>query len=217
MREDRVTQRTVTAVMAVIAALAFVFSFGNVWALAVRLGVPRPVAPLIAPMTDLSVVGLLVALRYLSLRGTPAPQLRAATRLMHLCGLLTLALNVAEPLTAGHYGRAAVDTVAPLLLLGWGHVGPQLLRLFHTVGGDPAPAAIATAPELHPAPPAPAATTPPAPVTAAPVPAPLLEAARTIADAHRAEHGEPITPQQLKSRLGVTLPLAAAAHAALMA
>ena len=41
MREDRVTQRTVTAVMAVIAALAFVFSFGNVWALAVRLGVPR--------------------------------------------------------------------------------------------------------------------------------------------------------------------------------
>ena len=55
--------------MIVIAALAFVFSFGNVWSLALRLSVPGPIAPLIAPMVDLSVVGLLVALRYLSLRG----------------------------------------------------------------------------------------------------------------------------------------------------
>ena len=52
---------------------------------------------------------------------------------MHVSGLLTLALNIAEPLAAGHYGRAAVDAVAPLLLLGWGAVGPQLLRAFHTV------------------------------------------------------------------------------------
>lgn len=29
-------------------ALTFVFSFGNVWALALRFGVPHPVAPLIA-------------------------------------------------------------------------------------------------------------------------------------------------------------------------
>ncbi|MEU2212811.1 SpdA protein, partial [Streptomyces hygroscopicus] len=28
-----------------IAALAFVFSFGNVWALALRLGVPASIAP----------------------------------------------------------------------------------------------------------------------------------------------------------------------------
>ncbi|MFF7234516.1 DUF2637 domain-containing protein [Streptomyces sioyaensis] len=141
MSEDRITQRTVTVVMGIIAALAFVFSFGNVWALALRLGVPGPVAPLIAPMVDLSVVGLLVALRYLSLRGVPAAQMRAATRLMHVSGLLTLALNIAEPLAAGHYGRAAVDAVAPLLLLGWGAVGPQLLRAFHTVTTtDTAPA-----------------------------------------------------------------------------
>ena len=46
--------------------------------------------------------------------------MKAATRLMHLSGLLTLALNIAEPIVAGHYGRAAVDAVAPLLLLGWG-------------------------------------------------------------------------------------------------
>ncbi|KUJ64033.1 SpdA protein [Streptomyces albus subsp. albus] len=190
MSEDRITQRTVTLVMGVIAALAFVFSFGNVWALALRLGIPDPIAPLIAPMVDLSVVGLLVALRYLSLRGVPAAQMRSATRLMHVSGLLTLALNIAEPIAARHYGRAAVDAVAPLLLLGWGAVGPQLLRAFHTVNAvdltpapvppaapDPAPPA-ETAPALVDEPnadPAPAVPSAPAPAlvtepTSAPVP-----------------------------------------------
>ncbi|MFJ4528120.1 DUF2637 domain-containing protein [Streptomyces nigrescens] len=245
MSEDRITQRTITVVMAVIAALAFVFSFGNVWSLALRLGVPRPVAPLIAPMVDLSVVGLLVALRYLSLRGIPAVQMRSASRLMHLSGLLTLALNIAEPLIAHHWGRACVDAVAPLLLLGWGAVGPQLLRHFHTVT-QPAPAPASTnatpAPASEPAPapePEPADTAPapepqptPAPVSApalaparavevpaasAAVPAPLLEEARKIAASHQAEHSEPITAAQLKARLGVALPLATAAHQALTA
>ncbi|WP_328732049.1 DUF2637 domain-containing protein [Streptomyces caniferus] len=243
MSEDRITQRTVTVVMAVIAALAFVFSFGNVWSLALRLGVPRAVAPLIAPMVDLSVVGLLVALRYLSLRGIPAEQMRSASRLMHLSGLLTLALNIAEPLIAHHWGRACVDAVAPLLLLGWGAVGPQLLRHFHTVT-QPAPAPASTdttpapAPASEPAPaaeprdlapdPAPEPTPIPAPVVAparaaeAPaastqVPAPLLEEARKIAASHQAEHSEPITAAQLKARLGVALPLATAAHQALTA
>ncbi len=110
--------------MDIIALLAYVFSFGNVWVLALRLGVPTPIAPLIAPMVDLSVVGLLVALRYPSLHGVPPEQMKAATQLMHVSGLLTLALNIAEPVTAAHYGRAAVDAEAPLLLLGWGAVGP---------------------------------------------------------------------------------------------
>ncbi|MFJ6747991.1 DUF2637 domain-containing protein [Streptomyces sp. NPDC091266] len=242
MTEDRITQRTVTVVMAVIAALAFVFSFGNVWSLALRLGVPRPVAPLIAPMVDLSVVGLLVALRYLSLRGIPAEQMKSASGLMHLSGLLTLALNIAEPLIAHHWGRAAVDAVAPLLLLGWGTVGPQLLRHFHTVTQPaPAPASADTtpaqAPVGAPAPqqanaapaPAPEPTPAPAPVVApakaveapaapsAPVPAPLLEEARKIAASHQAEHSEPITAAQLKARLGVGFPLATAAHQAITA
>ncbi len=241
MSEDRITQRTVTVVMAVIAALAFVFSFGNVWSLALRLGVPRPVAPLIAPMVDLSVVGLLVALRYLSLRGIEAREMKSASRLMHLSGLLTLALNIAEPLLAHHWGRAAVDAVAPLLLLGWGTVGPQLLRHFHTVtqpvsapasvGAAPAPAHVAspapqqadTAPAPVPEPtPAPAPAVAPAraveaPAASAPVPAPLLEEARKIAASHQAEHSEPITAAQLKARLGVGLPLATAAHQALTA
>ncbi|MGW4812164.1 DUF2637 domain-containing protein [Kitasatospora cineracea] len=122
----------ITLVIAVIAALAFTFSFGNVWTLALRLGVPRTVAPLIAPMVDLSVVGLLVALHHLLATGTDPAQLRSAPRLMHLCGLLTLALNVAEPVLAEHYGRAVLDTVAPVLLLGWGIVGPDLFHLLHT-------------------------------------------------------------------------------------
>ncbi|MFF7203871.1 DUF2637 domain-containing protein [Streptomyces sp. NPDC008141] len=228
MREDRITQRTVTVVMVVIAALAFVFSFGNVWSLALRLGVPAPIAPLIAPMVDLSVVGLLVALRYLSLRGVPPEEMKAATRLMHVSGLLTLALNVAEPIAAGHYGRAAVDAVAPLLLLGWGTVGPALLRHFHTITRTetttPAPAAVetASAPATSaadslpvPAPAAPAPTAVAAPVPAVAVPEPLLTEARSIAQAHRAEHREPITAAQLKARLGVGLPMATALHAAL--
>ncbi|MFH8555789.1 DUF2637 domain-containing protein [Streptomyces celluloflavus] len=263
MSEDRITQRTVTVVMVVIAALAFVFSFGNVWSLALRLGVPRPVAPLIAPMVDLSVVGLLVALRYLYLRGVPAQQMKPALRLMHLSGVLTLALNIAEPLAAKHWGRAALDAVAPLLLLGWGAVGPQLLRHFDAVtapatapapvpASAPAPApadnapapmpaidpeqadtAAASAPEPHPAPapaPAPASVWAQAPVSTVParttatpgtagasVPAPLLEEARKIAASHQAEHDAPITAAQLKTRLGVGLPLATAAHQALTA
>ncbi|MFD5098096.1 DUF2637 domain-containing protein [Streptomyces albidochromogenes] len=250
MAEERFTRRTVTVVMAVIAALAFVFSFGNVWALALRLGVPHPIAPLIAPMVDLSVVGLLVALRFLALRGVPKEELKAGTRLLHLCGLLTLALNTAEPLLAGRYGRACLDTVAPLLLLGWGHVGPAFLTQFHTLT-RPTPPLEATAATLvtEPVPgvaPSPASTLPtpapdtvatpieelepaPAPAAAPPVivtmtgrpasgpalPAALLDAARRIADTHRAEHGTPISAAHLGTRMGVALPVATAALAQL--
>ncbi|MGW0671534.1 DUF2637 domain-containing protein [Streptomyces sp. NPDC002746] len=240
MAEERFTRRTVTVVMAVIAALAFVFSFGNVWALALRLGVPHPIAPLIAPMVDLSVVGLLVALRFLALRGVPKAELRAGTRLLHLCGLLTLALNTAEPLLAGRYGRACLDTVAPLLLLGWGHVGPAFLAQFHTLT-RPTPHLEAATPILEPVPdeaPAPEPPTPtpveeldpaPAPATAPPaavakatrpasspaLPATLLDAARRIADTHRAEYGTPITAAHLGTRMGIALPVATTALAQL--
>ncbi|MCX5102896.1 DUF2637 domain-containing protein [Streptomyces sp. NBC_00439] len=193
MAEERFTRRTMTVVMAVIAALAFVFSFGNVWALGLRLGVPHPIAPLIAPMVDLSVVGLLVALRFLALRGVPKAELRAGTRLLHLCGLLTLALNTAEPLLAGRYGRACLDTVAPLLLLGWGHVGPAFLAQFHTLP-RPTPHLEAAAPISEPvpdeAPPEPAPPTPIPAVAAspaeAPQPAPAPAAALPVAVARTA-------------------------------
>ncbi|MDT3728812.1 DUF2637 domain-containing protein [Streptomyces sp. DSM 41972] len=244
MSEERFTRRTVTVVMAVIAALAFVFSFGNVWALALRLGVPRPIAPLIAPMVDLSVVGLLVALRFLSLRGVPKEELRAGTRLLHLCGLLTLALNTAEPLLAGRYGRACLDTVAPLLLLGWGHVGPAFLAQFHTPAAPtphledatapvsvpvpdeapapepappaPVPVTVASPTQEPPTAPAPAAVTQTArPASGPALPAALLDAARRIADTHRAEHGTPITAAHLGARMGIALPVATATLAQL--
>ncbi|MCM2420631.1 DUF2637 domain-containing protein [Streptomyces sp. RKAG293] len=225
---DRNTQRIVTAVMAVIAALAFTFSFGNVWSLALRLGVPHPVAPLIAPMVDLSVVGLLVALRHLALHGIAPVELAPAQRLMHVCGLLTLALNIAEPLVARHYGRAALDTVAPLLLLGWGKVGPLLLAHFHTTIPDPSTAPATTPQPATASGSVPAATTPalvpgsvdPAPASAAvsrPVPAPLLEAGRRIAADHQQRHGHHITAPELASRLGVAPQLAGAVHAHLTA
>ncbi|WP_367126506.1 DUF2637 domain-containing protein [Streptomyces phytohabitans] len=197
--------------MAVIAVLAFVFSFGNVWSLALRLGIPRPIAPLIAPMVDLSVIGLLVGLRHLSLRGVPSSELRSATRLMHLSGLLTLGLNIAEPLLAGRYGRATLDAVAPVLLLGWSAVGPGLLRHMHTPFPAAAPTPVVTGDRE------PAVVPNPVPPTLAenssPVPEPLLVAARRIATAHETEHGTPITPDRLTMRLGIAPALAATLHA----
>ncbi|MGW4806646.1 DUF2637 domain-containing protein [Kitasatospora sp. NPDC004272] len=203
----KLTRHTITVVMAVIASLAFVFSFGNIWALALLLGVPHPIAPLIGPMVDLSVVGLLVALHHLTLSGTDPEHLAPARRLMHLCGFLALALNIAEPIAAGHWGRAALDTVAPTLLLGWGAVGPTLLARLHTptTPKDTAPdqhARPATPPTEHtPGPAAPLAApnatpplapevelTPPTPPTAAPahqpepIPAPAAAAPAPAAD-----------------------------------
>ncbi|MEU6402201.1 DUF2637 domain-containing protein [Streptomyces sp. NPDC046985] len=184
MTEERFTRRTVTVVMAVIAALAFVFSFGNVWALALRLGVPHLIAPLVAPMVDLSVVGLLVALRFLALHSVPENEVKAGTRLLHLCGLLTLALNTVEPLLTGRYGRACLDTVAPLLLLGWGRVGPSFLAQFHTL--TQRPLKVATEP-VH----IPAAETVPAGVIAPAAPSPTHA---PVTDPTPAPDPAPVTP-----------------------
>ncbi|MFC9250405.1 hypothetical protein [Amycolatopsis thailandensis] len=61
-----------TLIAGTVVALTFLFGFGNVLTLALRLGVPVWVAPLVAPAVDLSVGGLLIAIRSLSLRGAPA-------------------------------------------------------------------------------------------------------------------------------------------------
>jgi len=113
--------------MSVVVGLTFLFGLGNVWLLALRLGVPGYVAPLVAPAVDLSVLGLLVAIRELAVRGAPVREVRAARRLLLFASLVTLALNVAEPALAGNPGKAAFDAVGPLLLIGWGEVGPGLL------------------------------------------------------------------------------------------
>jgi hypothetical protein len=118
----------VTVIMGVVVGLTFMFGFGNVLSLGLRLGVSGWVAPLVAPAIDLSVLALLLATRHLALNGASVDELRQARRLLLFASLVTLALNVADPLLAGEWGKAAFDSVGPLLLIGWAHVGPDLLH-----------------------------------------------------------------------------------------
>jgi hypothetical protein len=121
---------TLIATSSAIALLAFGFSFGNVWNLNLRLRIPGHIAPLIGPAVDLSVVGLLVTVQWLSLAGASAERLKPARRLLFWCGVATLGLNSALSVVEGAYGRATVEAIAPLLLIAWSHVGPAMLRLF---------------------------------------------------------------------------------------
>jgi hypothetical protein len=89
--------------------------------------VPVWVAPLVAPAVDLSILGLLLGIRHLALTGATPTHLRPARQLLIFASAVTLALNVADPLVAGQYGKAAFDAAGPLLLIGWAEVGPDLL------------------------------------------------------------------------------------------
>lgn len=126
--EREITLRAVTVIACVVIGLAFLFGFGNVFDLALRLGVPIYIAPLVAPAVDLSVVGLMLGLRYLSVYGGSPDQLRPVRRLLVFAGVVTLGLNIADPLITREFGKAAFDAVGPLLLVGWTEVGPGLLR-----------------------------------------------------------------------------------------
>ncbi|WP_262706381.1 MULTISPECIES: SpdA protein [Streptomyces] len=142
------TVRAVTGMMAAVVSLTFLFGFGNVWNLALRLGVPPWVAPLVAPAVDLSILGLLLGIRYLALHGAPVEQLRPARRLLVLSSGMTLALNTADPLIAGDLGKAAFDAVGPVLLIGWAEVGPGLLHALATTS-QPSPAPRPSATPQH--------------------------------------------------------------------
>ncbi|MCK9876788.1 hypothetical protein MXD59_13530 [Frankia sp. Ag45/Mut15] len=132
--EPGAAARGVSVIMGGVVGLSFLFAFGNMWLLALRLGVPAYVAPLVAPSVDLSVVGLLLGIRYLSAHGARPEQLRPAQRLLVFASLVTLALNVSEPIISGEYGKAAFDSVGCWLLIGWAHVGPGLLQAMHELG-----------------------------------------------------------------------------------
>ena len=119
--------------MSIVIGLTFLFGFGNVLALALRIGVPAYVAPLVAPALDLTVLGLLVGTRYLAMSGAPEVVLRPPRRLLLAASTATLALNVADPICAGQRGKAGFDAVGPLLLIGWAEVGPALLRGLQTI------------------------------------------------------------------------------------
>lgn len=44
---------------------------------------------------------------------------------------------MADPLVAGQYGKAAFDSVDPLLLIGWAEVGPVLLQTIASIRRQP--------------------------------------------------------------------------------
>jgi hypothetical protein len=128
---ERFARRVVTGCAVLVVAACFGFSFGNVLALGRQLAVPPYVAWLIAPAVDLTVVGLIVGVRHLSLRGIEGRRLRPARLLLVAAGLATWALNTAHALfVRRHLGAAAYDSLAPLLLICWAEVGPWFLRQF---------------------------------------------------------------------------------------
>jgi hypothetical protein len=181
---ETLTRRAVTAVTALIAALAFTVSLGNTATLCEYLGISPWIAWLIGPSVDLSVCGLLVGVRALSLAERDDAELRAARRLLRFCGLLTLALNTAESVAHRRYGTALVDAVAPCLLLGWSEVGPDLLRQLHTLRR---PAAISHATSGE---------------TLSPSDA-LMDRAHRLDARHRAETGRPISRDRLRAELRI--------------
>ncbi len=104
-----------------------------------HLGITAWIAWLVGPAVDLSVVGLLTGMRFLSLHGYADAQLARLQRMLRFCGLLTLALNTAGAIGHRQYGTALVDAVGPALLIGWSEVGPWMLRQIHAVCPPAAP------------------------------------------------------------------------------
>ena len=98
------TRRAITVITATIVAMTFAFSLGNVTQLCLDLGITAWIAWLVGPAVDLSVVGLLAGIRFLSLHGYDDQQLTRPRRLLRLCGLLTLALNTAGALATSSTG-----------------------------------------------------------------------------------------------------------------
>ncbi|MET7996957.1 hypothetical protein ABZU76_39390 [Amycolatopsis sp. NPDC005232] len=195
--------------MGTVVGLTFLFGFGNVLNLALRLGVPLWVAPLVAPAVDLSILGLLLATRHLVLRGAPPGALRPARRLLIFASVVTLALNVAEPVVAGQFGKAAFDAVGPLLLIGWSEVGPGLLQAIgaitnaHSRDESVAPKPIADADGDALETPSPFSEDVPNNEVVCRAPEVLLARARREDAAHRAARQRPISAEALRARLGV--------------
>ena len=208
---EALTRRAVTAVTAIV-LMTFAFSLGNVTRLCVNLGITAWIAWLVGPAVDLSVVGLLTGMRFLSLHGYTPADLVSLRRMLRFCGLLTLALNTAGSLADRQYGTALVDTVGPALLMGWSEVGPWMLRQIHTVS----PAARSADKkqenrnqELGHATPA-----VPQPLVLPPA---LLARARKLDAEHRAAAGRPISRDNLRAQLRIGRDRASALVAAVRA
>jgi hypothetical protein len=195
------TRRAITVVTATIVALTFAFSLGNVTRLCLDLGLTAWIAWLVAPAVDLSVVGLLTGIRFLSLHGYTDSQLAKPRYMLRFCGILTLALNTAGALGHRQVGTALVDAVGPALLIGWSEAGPWLLRQVYAV--------CLPAPQQPQAPPA--LARPPA------LPGALLARARELDTGHRAATGRPISRDTLRAQLRIGRDRASALIAAIRA
>ena len=166
------------------------------------LGITAWVAWLVAPAVDLSVIGLLIGIRFLSLHGYRDDQLARPRHLLRFCGILTLALNTSGALCHQQFGTALVDAVGPALLIGWSEVGPWLLRQVYAACPPVAP----QQPETAPA----AAKLPVIPVS-------LLAKARDLDAGHRAATGRPISRDTLRAQLRIGRDRASALVAAVRA
>jgi hypothetical protein len=205
---EALTRRAVTVITAAIVVMTFAFSLGNVTRLCLDLGITAWIAWLIGPAVDLSVVGLLTGMRFLSLHGYSDAQLARLQRMLRFCGLLTMALNTAEAFGHRQYGTALVDAVGPALLIGWSETGPWLLRQIHAVCPP-----VVDAPE-----PDESRQPQTAPSAAAPaLPEGLLAKTRKLDAEHRAVTGRPISRDTLRARLRIGRDRASALVAAVRA
>jgi hypothetical protein len=203
---EALTRRVVTVITAAIAMLTFAFSTGNVTQLCLDLGITPWTAWLVGPAVDLSVVGLLLGMRFLSQHGHTDAQLLRLQRMLRFCGLLTLTLNTAEAFGHRQYSTALVDAVGPALLIVWSEIGPWMLRQIHAISPPSAPL-VSTEPKHSES------------ALARPtvLPTGLLARTRELDAAHRAATGRPISRDALRARLRIGRDRAGALVAAVRA
>jgi hypothetical protein len=121
--------------------------------------------------------------------------IRPARRLLLASSLVTLALNVAEPLIIGEVEKALFDAVGPLLLIGWAEVGPTLLHALASVPATGSPGVVAqTADSVS------ASGDRPEAVDVADE---LLERTRHEDRRHRQLYQRPVSAESLRKTLGV--------------
>jgi hypothetical protein len=204
---EDLTRRAVTAITVAIVAMALAFSVVNVTRLCLDLDVTAWIAWLIGPSVDLSVIGLMTGIRFLSLHGYNEDRLAKLNRFLRFCGLLTLALNTAGALWHLQYGTASVDAIGPVLLIGWSEIGPWLLREINAVCAPAAREPATEGPQARLA----AVARPVA------IPARLLALTRELDAEHRAATGRPISRDNLRARLCIGRDRASALIAAVRA
>ena len=185
---EALTRRAITVTTAAIVVMTFAFSLGNVTRLCLDLGMTAWIAWLVGPAVDLSVVGLLTGMRFLSLHGYTDAQLSKLRRMLRFCGVLTLALNTSGALGHRMFGTALVDAVGPALLIGWSEVGPWMLRQIYAVCSPTAmgrsQSRLAT--RLSPS-----------------IPSDLVARARELDAEHREATGRPISRDTLREQMRI--------------